>query len=56
MINRHVLVHADAKDFRCPICEKEFKTSGDLADHVRHHESDDVRYTHCCELCGKRWI
>lgn len=54
LINRHMLVHSDLKEFKCPICEKEFKTSVDLKTHLRNHESEDVRYTHCCELCGKR--
>ena len=56
LINRHMLVHADAKEFKCPICEKEFKASGDLKVHLRNHETEDPKYTHCCELCGKRFV
>ncbi len=54
LINRHMLAHADRKDNPCGLCGNTFKTSAELKTHLRVHEEDDVKYTHCCELCGKR--
>ena len=49
-----MLAHADRKDNPCGLCGNTFKTSAELKTHLRVHEEDDVKYTHCCELCGKR--
>ena len=55
LINRHMLAHADRKDNPCGLCGNTFKTAPELKAHLRVHEEDDVKYTHCCELCGKRY-
>jgi KRAB domain-containing zinc finger protein len=51
-----MLVHSDKKDFECIVCKKTFKTAGDLRVHTKIHGPDEMRYTHCCELCGKRSV
>ena len=50
-----MLAHADRKDNPCGFCGKTYKTSEELKTHLRVHEEDDIKYTHCCELCGKRY-
>ena len=50
-----MLAHADRKDNPCGLCGNTFKTAPELKAHLRVHEEDDVKYTHCCELCGKRY-
>ena len=50
-----MLAHADRKDNPCGLCGKTFTTAPELKAHLRVHEEDDVKYTHCCELCGKRY-
>ena len=51
-----MLAHADRKDNPCGLCGNTFKTAPELKAHLRVHEEDDVKYTHCCELCGKRYV
>ena len=51
-----MLAHADRKDNPCGLCGKTFTTAPELKAHLRVHEEDDVKYTHCCELCGKRYM
>ena len=52
---RHYLVHQDGRNFKCEVCEKNFKTLEILKVHARIHGPDDERYTHCCEVCGRKF-
>ena len=46
--------HEDRKDFKCGVCGIENKDLEDLRLHLKTHEPEDAKYSHCCELCGKR--
>ena len=46
----HSAVHAETKDFKCPHCEKAFKSKPALAQHVRIMHVQDVQYS--CPKCS----
>ena len=46
----HMLVHTGERQFLCDVCNKSFKTSSNLKEHMdRMHGSD-----HTCDLCDKK--
>ena len=56
LINRHMVAHADLKDNPCGLCGKTFPSAPEeLKAHLKLHDEEDVKYSHCCELCGKRF-
>ncbi|XP_059082286.1 zinc finger protein 70-like isoform X2 [Tigriopus californicus] len=55
LYSRHMLSHSDQKNFKCHVCEKDFKSTQDLKIHIKVHGTFEEKYTHCCELCGKRF-
>lgn len=56
LYSRHIQTHADQKDFRCSTCSKTFKSPEGLKSHYKTHMPDDEKYTHCCDLCGRRLV
>ena len=42
----------DSRPFECTVCEKKFKTKGDLRTHLFVHSEDKA---HSCPLCQKRY-
>ena len=55
LIYRHMSSHGGHKDFKCGVCGIVNKSSEDLKIHLKTHDPDDIKYSHCCELCGKRY-
>lgn len=52
-MQRHRVIHTNAKDFKCDICFKEFNRKSTLNMHMRIH-LDDKRYP--CEICGEAFV
>ena len=55
LIYRHMSTHEGHKDFKCGVCGIDNKSNEDLKIHLKTHDPDDMKYSHCCELCGKRY-
>ena len=47
-----VLKHNTTKDFKCGLCEKEFKRDIELTNHEKIHREEKP---FACELCEKRF-
>lgn len=45
-----------SKQHICPICMREFKDGGTLKMHERTHLPDEEKYSHECDICGKRVV
>lgn len=48
-LNKHKLTH-QAKQFKCVLCEKSFRTSTALRE---HHEATHMNIKHTCNYCGR---
>ena len=54
-MRKHLIaVHEDPerRDFHCSKCDKKFKTSSNLAEHLKVHEPG---YRHTCQVCAKQF-
>ena len=44
--------HTNEKPYECDVCEKSFRTSGDLKSHMRIHTNEKP---YECDVCEKRF-
>ncbi|XP_057653707.1 oocyte zinc finger protein XlCOF6-like isoform X1 [Diorhabda carinulata] len=51
--NIHKLIHGDAKNFSCDVCNKAFKNNKQLRNHKLTHKEKSLKLTHICDECSK---
>ncbi|XP_044736042.1 gastrula zinc finger protein XlCGF67.1-like [Chrysoperla carnea] len=50
-LNRHYLTHSDVKTYKCPICEKLFKTNDLRNSHIKYTHNNERHFK--CTECSK---
>lgn len=50
-LNRHYLIHSDERTFKCPLCDKLFKTNDLRYSHIKYTHNNERKFR--CSHCDK---